>query len=55
MTLRHFIRENRELLDACIKSTLGNFTLSLNDQDRREWILNQEDLYNWARRAGVRI
>ena len=27
----------------------------LNDKERREWILNDEDLYQWARSSGVRI
>lgn len=26
-----------------------------NDEDRRQWILNDEGLYNWARSEGVRI
>ena len=28
---------------------------SLNDIERRDWIMNDESLYNWARREGVRI
>lgn len=28
---------------------------SLNDEERRQWILNDEGLYNWARSEGVRI
>lgn len=27
----------------------------LNDSERRQWILNDEGLYNWARSEGVRI
>lgn len=27
----------------------------LNDSERRQWILNDEGLYNWARREGVRV
>ena len=26
-----------------------------NDEERRQWILNDECLYNWARREGVDI
>ena len=26
-----------------------------NDDERRDWILNDEGLYNWARSEGVRI
>ena len=28
---------------------------TLNNEERRQWILNDEGLYNWARREGVRI
>lgn len=51
MTLREFIRENREAIDAAIRSTPGMDGASLNDNDRAEWIRNEEGLYNWARRA----
>ena len=27
----------------------------INDSERREWILNDEGLYRWARAEGVRI
>lgn len=27
----------------------------LNDSERRQWILNDEGLYSWARSEGVRI
>jgi hypothetical protein len=27
----------------------------LSDEDRRQWILNDEGLYNWARSEGVPI
>jgi hypothetical protein len=26
-----------------------------NDEDRRQWVLNDQGLYNWARSEGVRI
>lgn len=28
---------------------------SLNDTERRAWILNDEGLYDWARQEGVKI
>jgi hypothetical protein len=28
---------------------------SLNDEERRQWILNDEGLYRWARSEGCRI
>lgn len=53
MTLKQFIRENREELDACIHRVVPGYRL--NDEDRRQWILNDEGLYLWARSRGVRI
>jgi len=60
MTLRVFIREHRETLDVCILKALGREhsegkTYTINDEERRLWILNDEGLYNWARSEGVRI
>ena len=28
---------------------------SINNEERRQWILNDEGLYRWARREGVKI
>jgi hypothetical protein len=53
MTLVNFIKENRAEIDNCIKSVVPN--ASLNNNERRMWILNDEGLYRWARRSGVRI
>lgn len=53
MTLRDFIKENKEELDRCIKRVVPN--ARLNYGERRLWILNDEGLYNWARSEGVRI
>ncbi len=75
MTLRDFIKTNREEIDKAIARAL-RFTPkqascqcplsgardhecgpwpNLDDHDRRQWILNDEGLYNWARREGVRL
>ena len=53
MTMREFIRCNRADLDAAIHRVCPN--LRLNDAERRQWILNDEGLYLWARSEGVRI
>ena len=53
MTMRDFIKENREELDECIKRVCPN--CRLNNEERRLWILNDEGLYRWARSEGVRI
>ena len=53
MTLTQFVRENREVLDKYIRSVVPN--ASRNDSERRQWVLNDERLYNWARSEGVKI
>lgn len=53
MQLRQFIRENRKELDEAIRSVVPD--ARVNDDERRLWILNDEGLYNWARRSGCRI
>ena len=53
MTMRAFIKENREEIDTAIHRVVPG--CSLNNEERRQWILNDEGLYNWARSAGVRI
>lgn len=75
MTLRDFIKNNREELDSCINRSLlftpkqascqcplsgvrdhecGEVP-ALNYSERRQWILNDAGLYNWARSEGVSI
>jgi hypothetical protein len=59
MTMRAFIQQNREELDRCV----WNFTAHryrqpqklTNDRERQEWIMNDEGLYLWAKREGVKI
>jgi len=53
MTLREFIKENKEELDKAIKKVVPN--VRLNNEERRLWILNDEGLYRWARSKGVKI
>lgn len=48
MTKREYIRKNRKEIDAYIRSVVSNIG-TLNDNDREEWIMNDEGLYNQAR------
>lgn len=52
-TMSAFIRQNRKEIDAAIRRVCSNCRVS-NDQDRREWIENDEGLHRWARAEGVR-
>lgn len=54
MSIREFIRRHRAEIDAAIKRACPNCG-RLNDEDRRQWILNNEGLYCWARLEGVKI
>jgi hypothetical protein len=49
-----FIRNNRKAITAHILSRCPNIQ-SINDEERRLWILNDEILYLWAKREGVRV
>jgi len=54
MTIRDFVRANRSMIDAVILNRCPNVG-TINDEDRRQWVLNDEYLYNIARAEGVRI
>lgn len=56
-TLRQFIKDNRQELDKRIERVLGGSEQHRfrNDEERRQWILNDEGLYLWARSKGVKI
>jgi len=49
MKLNDFIKLHRQEIDKIIQSPYKN------DEERRQWVLNDEGLYNWARSEGVRI
>lgn len=53
-SLMQWIRDNRTEIDAAIKRACPN-TRQLNDEDRRQWVLNDEGLYNWARSERVTL
>ena len=67
MTMREFIRQNREEIDNAInsalyrfdgnggKGTIPNPPPSRNDSERANWIANDEGLYRWARSNRVNV
>ena len=50
--IRTFIAENRKEIDNYIRRQCPNCG-TLNDDERRLWVLNDQGLYNWARTDGV--
>ena len=67
MKMAEFIRANRSEIDAAINGALyrhdgrgGRGVIPYpppkrNDSERRNWIINDEGLYSWARSEGVRV
>lgn len=56
-TLKQFIKDNRHEIDKLIIQKLGDplHYRYRNDEERRQWVLNEEGIYNWARSEGVEI
>ena len=53
MTMKQFMKDHRPAIDSYILRMVPG--ARLNDKERRLWILNDEILYRWARKEGVRI
>jgi hypothetical protein len=51
--LQEFIDNNRAELDRCIRSALDRPNFDLDDDERENWVLNDEGLYRWARAEGA--
>lgn len=52
--MAEFISQNRSEIDAAIRSQCDNLG-DLDDDDREQWIENDEALYTWARESGVPV
>lgn len=62
MELEEFIEQNQDELTAIIKANVPNIGPEYFDsegkvdpEECRQWLLNDEGLYNWAVRSGVAI
>jgi hypothetical protein len=53
MRMDVFIKKNKEAIDHAIRVRSPNNRL--NQRERVEWIRNEEALYLWAKRCGVRV
>jgi hypothetical protein len=54
MRMREFIRDNRDALETAITQACPNIG-KLTVDEIEQWIANDEGLYNWARREGVKV
>lgn len=55
MSKREFIRKYRAEIDEHARKVMGQPGARFNDSDREQWISNDENWYNRARRAGVKL
>lgn len=54
MNKRDFMREYREDIDSVIKAACGE-DFRINNAERENWIINDESLYRFAIRKGIRL
>ncbi len=54
MTLEKFIKKNRRRIDRIIKRNWPKVK-SLNDLERKVWILNEVSLLHWVEAQGVKV
>jgi len=54
MTIQEFIKANRVEITQVIRSRESNLG-KLNDEDREDWVMNDESLYLWAKASGCKI
>ena len=53
-SMRKFIVEHRKEIDEAILRANPRQNIC-NDHERELWILNDEGLYNWTKRNGVKV
>jgi hypothetical protein len=51
MTLRQFVRENREMIDRVIHNVCGD-DFKIDNAEREEWVRNDNGLYTYAQGCG---
>ena len=53
MTMQEFIKQNRTLIDVVIETRMKGQPFRRDDHERKLWVLNDEELYQWAKKAGI--
>lgn len=53
-SMRTFVRENRALIDSVAARVCGQH-IKMNDDEREDWVLNDEGLYLKAQNEGVDV
>jgi len=56
VSIAKFVQRHRQEIDRIILSGHGmrNYRHKISDDDRKKWVLNDDYLYRWARREGVK-
>ena len=52
-SLKEWVKKNRADIDSVIRSNCSN--CRLNDEEREDWVMNDESLYLWAKLEGVDV
>ena len=55
MSMAAFINEHRGELDEYIRAAVSNPNFDIDDDEREQWIVNDEGLYRWALECGVDV
>jgi len=55
MTKKAFLKAYRDEIDSIIRDRLNDPNYKLSDRERWLWVLNEEQLYWWAKREGVKV
>lgn len=53
MTLDKWVRNNRKFIDDCVHDFTGGGIYPQDDNEREDWVLNDEFLYRTAEEEGV--
>lgn len=52
-TVEFFIAHHRAKIAGIVRARVPNGPKKLTDHELRLWVLNDEELYTWARREGM--